>query len=395
VFQPEWSPGGVLHFVSDRTGWWDLYARASNGDIASLMHFGCAELATAQWEFGYSTYAFVDNDRIAVLAQHGGATRLNMWDRRRPEVRAVELPYTSIKPYLAAGATQVALIGASPGQLPAVCVIDLDSSQFYELTTAAGIPPGGQAPHPQVAEIVARDKSRVYATVYRPLSGKASAPVPVVVRAHPGPTANAPLRLDLWVEFFVGHGFAVVDVDYRGSTGYGRAYRNALRGRWGVLDVTDCIDAVNAVGQDESLDLTRVVISGASAGGYTALRAATTTNYFRAATTRSAIVDPAAWRAAAPKFQSHHADLLLGPPETWHDRSLLRPGTTAHCPILVLHGGQDRVTPLGQVQQFVAAAGESVSLVVYPDEGHGLSQPNNVKNALQAELDHYLTALNS
>jgi alpha-beta hydrolase superfamily lysophospholipase len=104
------------------------------------------------------------------------------------------------------------------------------------------------------------------------------------------------LRLDSWVEFFVGHGFAVVDVDYRGSTGYGRAYRNALRGHWGVLDVTDCIDAVNVVGQNESLDLTRVVISGASAGGYTALRAATTTNYFRAATARSAIVDPTAWR---------------------------------------------------------------------------------------------------
>jgi dipeptidyl aminopeptidase/acylaminoacyl peptidase len=395
VFQPEWGPGGVLHFVSDRTGWWDLYACTSNGDIVSLIHLGSAELATAQWEFGYSTYAFVDNDRIAVLGQHGGATRLNIWDRRRPEVRAVELPYTSIKPYLAACSTQVALIGASPDQLPAVCGIDLDSSQFHQLTTTAGVPPGGQAPHPEVVEIVARDRELIYATVYRPLSGKASAPVPVVVRAHPGPTANAPLRLDPWVEFFVRYGFAVVDVDYRGSTGYGRAYRNALRGQWGVLDVTDCIDAVLTLGHDESLDLNRVVISGASAGGYTALRAATTTNYFRAATARSAIVDPAAWRAAAPKFQSHHADLLLGPPETWHDRSLLRPGITAHCPILALHGGQDRVTPLGQVQQFVATAGESVSLIVYPDEGHGLSQPNNVKNAMQAELDHYRAALNS
>lgn len=395
VFQPEWSPGGVLHFVSDRTGWWDLYARASNGDIVSLIHLDCAELATAQWEFGYSTYAFVDNARIAVLGQNGGATRLNIWDRRQPDALAVELPYTSIKPYLAARATQVALIGASPDHLPAVCLIDLDSSQCHELTTTAGVTPGRQAPHPEVVEIVARDRGRVYATVYRPLSETASAPVPVVVRAHPGPTANAPLRLDLWVEFFVGHGFAVVDVDYRGSIGYGRAYRNALRGHWGVLDVTDCIDAVCTLGQDNSLDLTRVVISGASAGGYTALRAATTTNYFRAATARCAIVDPAAWRAAAPKFQSHHADLLLGPPETWRDRSLLCPGTTAHCPILALHGGQDRVTPLGQVQQFVATAGESVSLVVYPDEGHGLSQSNNVKTAMQAELDHYRAALNS
>jgi dipeptidyl aminopeptidase/acylaminoacyl peptidase len=198
-----------------------------------------------------------------------------------------------------------------------------------------------------------------------------------------------------WVQFFVHDGFAVLDVDYRGSTGYGRAYRNALRGRWGVVDVSDCVDAVQALGQDGTLDLTRVVITGASAGGYTALRAATTTKNFRAATVRCAIVDPATWRAAAPKFQSHHADLLLGPPATWRDRSLLRPGTTAHCPILAFHGRQDRVTPLEQVQEFVAMAGESASLVVYPDEGHGLSQPKNIEHAIYAELAHYRAALDS
>jgi dipeptidyl aminopeptidase/acylaminoacyl peptidase len=115
--------------------------------------------------------------------------------------------------------------------------------------------------------------------------------VPVIVRAHPGPTSNAPLRLDQWVQFFVGQGFAVLDVDYRGSTGYGRAYRNALRGQWGLLDVSDCVDAVQAGGQDGSVDLARVVISGTSAGGYTALRAATNTTRFRAATVRSTIVD--------------------------------------------------------------------------------------------------------
>ncbi|MBV8541667.1 MAG: alpha/beta fold hydrolase [Pseudonocardiales bacterium] len=217
---------------------------------------------------------------------------------------------------------------------------------------------GSQAPSPEVLDILARDGGRVYATVYRPRPGESPAPVPVVGRAHPGPTSNAPLRLDPWVQFFLGHGFAVLDVDYRGSTGYGRAYRNALRGRWGVLDVSDCVDAVHAagrvVGRDGTLDLTRVVISGASAGGYTALRAATNTTTFRAATVRSAIVDPAAWRTAAPKFQSRHADLLLGPVDTWGDRSLLRSGTTAHCPILAFHGERDTVTPLHQVREFVA-----------------------------------------
>ncbi|MGH3670095.1 MAG: alpha/beta hydrolase family protein, partial [Pseudonocardiaceae bacterium] len=277
--------------------------------------------------------------------------------------------------------------------MPAVIVADTSSGECRELTAAAGVTPGWRAPNPEVVDILARDGGRVSATLYRPQPEEGPATVPVVVRAHPGPTSNSPLRLDLWVRFFVGHGFAVLDVDYRGSTGYGRAYRNELRGHWGVLDVSDCIDAVDALGQDGSLDLTRVVISGASAGGYTALRAATTTTRFRAATVRSAIADPAAWGNAAPKFHSHHADLLLGPSSTRRDRSLLHPGVTAHCPILAFHGGQDTVTPLGQVRELAAAAGEQVSLVVYPDEGHGLSRPENIEHAMYTELAHYRAAL--
>ncbi|MGH3856759.1 MAG: alpha/beta hydrolase family protein, partial [Pseudonocardiaceae bacterium] len=359
------------------------------------VHGESADLGTAQWEFGYSTYAFLDHDRIALLAHRGGTTQLTIWDRRRPEVRAVELPHTSIKPYVAAHARGVTLIGSAPDRMPAVIVADIGSGESRELTATAGVAPGSQAPNPEIVDIFARDGGRVYATVYRPRPGEGPAPAPVVVRAHQGPTSNAPLRLDPWVQFFVGHGFAVLDVDYRGSTGYGRAYRNALRGQWGLLDVSDCVDAVQAAGQDGTLDLTRVVISGASAGGYTALRAATQTTTFRAATVRSTIVDPAAWRSVAPKFQSHHADLLLGPTSTWRDRSLLRLGTTAHCPILAFHGDRDTVTPLRQVREFVAMLGERVSLVVYPDEGHGLSRPENIEHAAYAELAHYRAALDS
>jgi dipeptidyl aminopeptidase/acylaminoacyl peptidase len=395
VFQPEWSPDGVLHFVSDRRGWWDLYACPPEGDIVSLVHCESADLGTAQWEFGYSTYAFLDHDRIALLAHQGGTNQLTIWDPHQPEVRALKLPYTSIKPYLAAHAGRIAMIGSAPDRMPTVIVTDIATGKSRELTAAAGSTPGWPAPDPEVVEISARDGGRVYATVYRPQPEKSPVPVPVIVRAHPGPTANTPLRLDPWVQFFLSHGFAVLDVDYRGSTGYGRAYRNALRGHWGVLDVSDCVDAVQALGQDRTLDLTRVVISGTSAGGYTALRAATTTTQFRAATVRSAIVDPAAWRTAAPKFQSHHADLLLGPTNTWQDRSLLRPGTTTHCPILAFHGDQDTITPLHQVRELVTTLGEQASLVVYPDEGHGLSQPNTIEHATYAELAHYRAALNS
>jgi dipeptidyl aminopeptidase/acylaminoacyl peptidase len=312
VFQSEWSPGGVLHFVSDRKDWWDLYACLPEGGIVLLVHCESADLGTAQWEFGYSTYAFLDNDRIALLVHQGGATQFTIWDPRRPKARAIELPYTSIKPYLAAHATRVTMIGSAPDRMPAVIVVDIASGESRELTATAELMPGWPAPNPEIVDILARDGGRVYATLHRPRLQKGPAPVPVIVRAHPGPTSNAPLRLDPWVQFFLSHGFAVLDVDYRGSTGYGRAYRNALCGHWGVLDVSDCVDAVQALGHDGTLDLTRVVISGASAGGYTALRAATTTTQFRAATVRSAIVDPAALPTAPSSpftvtgTRSHH-----------------------------------------------------------------------------------------
>lgn len=395
VFQPEWSPSGVLHFVSDRAGWWDLYACSPDGDVVTLVHLESADLGTAQWEFGYSTYAFLDNNRIVLLAHQGGINRLHIWDHRRSELCAVELSYTSIKPYVAACGRRVGIIGSASDRMPAVIVTDIVSGEVSELTAAVGISSGYQMPDPEVVEILARDGGWVYATLHRPQSGQGATPLPVVVRAHPGPTSNAPLRLDPWVQFFVSHGFAVLDVDYRGSTGYGRAYRNALRDQWGVLDVSDCVDTVEALGRDGLIDMSRVVISGSSAGGYTALRAATTTTTFRAATVRSAIVDPVAWRSAAPKFQSHHADLLLGSTGTWQDRSLLRPRVTAYCPILAFHGDQDTITPLHQVRELVSVVGEQVSLLVYPDEGHGLSRPRNIQHAIHAELAHYRAALNS
>lgn len=393
VFQPEWSPDGVLHFMSDRTGWWDLYACQPNGETVSLVHLQSADLATAQWEFGYSTYAFLDNDRIALLAHRGGATQLTIWNRDRITVHAAELPYTSIKPYLAAQNSRVAMVGATPDRMPTVVMADVDSGTSHELTTASGAAPGWPVPNPEAISIPARDGGHLHATLHRPRPDQGAAPAPVIVRAHPGPTANAPLRLDPWIQFFVGHGFAVLDVDYRGSTGYGRAYRNALRGQWGVLDVSDCVEAIQALRQDESIDLTRAFITGASAGGYTALRAATNTTEFRAATARSAIVDPAAWRSVAPKFQSHHADLLVGQTNNWRDRSLLRPGVTTNCPILAFHGERDTVTPPHQVRKLAATLGEQISLVVYPDEGHGLSWPKNIEHAIYSELAHYRAAL--
>jgi dipeptidyl aminopeptidase/acylaminoacyl peptidase len=220
---------------------------------------------------------------------------------------------------------------------------------------------------------------------------------PLIIRAHPGPTANASERLDPVVQFFTRNGFAVADIDYRGSTGYGRRYRDQLRLQWGVLDPRDCADAARHLAATGRADPARTVITGASAGGYTALRALLEpATPFVAATATSAVIDPAAWRQAAPRFQRHHTDSLIGPwPEaadTYRHRSVLHQATGIRHPVLLIHGTADRITPAAQAEQLAALlhrSGRPCTLLLLPGEGHTLKAAANIRAALHAELAHY------
>ncbi|MGH8241000.1 MAG: alpha/beta hydrolase family protein [Steroidobacteraceae bacterium] len=218
----------------------------------------------------------------------------------------------------------------------------------------------------------------------------------MLVRPHPGPTANTQLRADPSVDFFTSHGFAVMDVDYRGSTGYGRPFRNSLRGNWGVLDVSDCVDAVEHLVASARIDPRRVAICGSSAGGYTALRAVATTRSFSAAAVRHAIIDPATWRQTAPKFQSHHADLLIAPPsepDAYRERSVLHHVDAIIAPVLIIHGEQDTVTPVSEARQLAHALDDRAALITFADEAHGLRNPIHAQQALTAELAHLRRAM--
>jgi dipeptidyl aminopeptidase/acylaminoacyl peptidase len=220
------------------------------------------------------------------------------------------------------------------------------------------------------------------------------------MQAHPGPTADAKARLDLRIQFFTSRGFAVVDVNYAGSTGYGRGYRERLTGQWGVLDVADSMDAARSLVEAGEVDGRRLVISGESAGGFTTLCALASGELFAVGASRFGIADLETFRQQAPKFQAYELDRLVGPyPEavaTYRARSPLHAVDRITRPVLLLHGLEDTVVPPMQAQALAEALerrGVRHVLLTFPGEGHGFRRPESIRRALEAELSLYVEAL--
>ena len=247
---------------------------------------------------------------------------------------------------------------------------------------------------PEQFVFTTRDGAEVHGLFYAPWDSP-DAPPPLVVKAHPGPTTNVQMRLDWHTQYLASHGFAVAEIDYRGSTGYGRAFRNTLRGQWGERDPLDCADAAEHLASSGRTDPQRTAIWGASAGGYTALRALIRTRTFAACIVRSPVIDPRTWRQAAPKFQAHHADTLIGPwPEaapTYHARSVLNNADAINRPVLILHGEQDTITPVTESRALAKALGDRCRFFVLRGEGHTLRSPQAQHRALELELDFLYT----
>ncbi len=386
VFQPEWSPEGELHFVSDRNGWWNLYAWR-NDEIVTVLERD-VELGVAQWEFGYSTYAFLDSSRIAIIAQHGASQSLEIIEQDRSQ--RVDLPYTSIKPYLTAHGSEVALIASNAAETPAVMIVNANDRAIRKI---AGSQPAAETTSlskPEAFSFAARDGVQIRGLFFQPWAS-ADLPPPLVVKAHPGPTANVQMRLDWHTQYLASHGFAVAEIDYRGSTGYGRAFRNSLRGVWGERDALDCAGCAEYLARQGRSDPLRTTIWGASAGGYTALRAAILTDVFAGCIARSPVIDPQTWRETAPKFQAHQVDSLIGhwpaAAPTYKARSVLRNAHAIRCPVLLLHGATDPVTPVSQSKTLAGVLGDQAQLVVFPDQGHSLGSTEVMKRTLELELD--------
>jgi dipeptidyl aminopeptidase/acylaminoacyl peptidase len=298
-----------------------------------------AECGEPQWEFGYATYAFLDATRIVILCREDGLDRLRLLDLHSGEAELLPIPVTSVKPYLTAAEEQLAYLGGGPDDLPAPLTYDLDGRRIRllasERVTAHALPwrrfqfsgAGGHS---------------VWVNFYPPAPTPDQYPPPLLLRAHPGPRSQARIRLDLEVRFFTSRGYAVADVDYRGSTGYGRFFRDTLVHAWGVADAEDCAVVAQHLSEAGLVDPYRIVIYGESAGGYTALRVLATTEDFAAAICVSAIVDLEQYRQHTHKFQRYETDRLVGSfPE---DRELYRQRSPANLvgainrPVLLVHG---------------------------------------------------------
>ncbi len=390
-FQPEWGSDGVLHVVSDRDGWWHLY-RLEHDDLVQLT-FGEFEIATPQWVFGLSRYAFVGDD-VWFARREGGLDRLAVL-AADGSVDDVELDATSIGSVAARG-DGVVVVAASWTTEPQVVEVTPAGTEVLRPARDLGLEPAW-LPVPEAVRFPTSGGEHAHALVYPPASPVHIVPEgelpPLVVLVHGGPTGCVRTHLQLGIAYWTSRGFAVADVDYRGSTGYGRPYRHRLRGGWGVLDVDDCVAVARFLADRGDVDGGRLAIRGGSAGGFTVLAALTFHEVFSAGASRYGIADLAALAADTHKFEARYLDRLVG---RWpQDEAVYRERSPIHhvdrlsTPLLLLQGSEDPIVPPNQAHLMadaMAAAGVPHALVEFPDEGHGFRRAPNVVRALEAEL---------
>ena len=399
VTQPRWSPGGVLHFVSDRTGWWNLYAdhaAVSGGVAIAPME---AELSGPDWVFGQSSYCFLPDGAIVAVWAERGLDHLGVISSGA--VREIEQPFTTFGSMQPSGHGIVALTG-SPTQGPTVVRISLPDGAVEELKRdRERMPEPGYLSVPRPVEFPTQGGRTAHALHYPPTNadyvGAADDRPPLMVIRHGGPTSATDAVLNLGVQYWTSRGFAVADVNYGGSTGYGREYRDRLRGEWGIVDVEDCVAAARWLAEQGLADARRLVIRGGSAGGYTTLAALTFhPGVFAAGASHYGVADLEALATDTHKFESRYLDGLVGPYPERRDlyvaRSPIHHADRLSCPLILFQGLEDRVVPPAQAEQMVEALGAKglpFSYLAFEGEQHGFRQAETIVAVAQAELSFY------
>jgi dipeptidyl aminopeptidase/acylaminoacyl peptidase len=401
IFQPEWSHDGVLHFVSDRSGWWNLY-RWSNGEARAL-HPLAAELGLPQWNFGMTTYAFAGEDRIVCTYGRRGIWHLATL---QPSSGAWHEIATSSIAFSAVRAEPGRAIVVAAGSAEPAALIEIDlGSDARRVLRATGSPPAVDSVSvAEAIEFPTTGGETAHAFFYPPVNRDFAAPdgerPPLRVRIHGGPTAAADGAYKLAIQYWTSRGFAVLDVNYRGSAGFGRAYRRRLEGAWGIADVDDCVQGALAVADRGLVDRARLTISGGSAGGYTTLCALTFRDVFRAGASHYGIGDLAALARDTHKFESRYLDSLVAPwpagAEVYRERSPLFHIERLSCPVIFFQGLDDRVVPPDQAVTMVDALRAKrlpVAYLAFPGEGHGFRRAETMRRALEAEFSFFARVL--
>jgi dipeptidyl aminopeptidase/acylaminoacyl peptidase len=405
IFQPEWSPDGTLHFVSDRTGWWNLYRCPDgrpNGGIESLCEME-AEFGFPQWVFGMSTYAFETANRIVCTYVKQGFSHLAILDTSTGLIETIESPYTRIEGIrCCSGKPGSALfVAGSPHESSSIVRFDLSTRRFETVRRSSELTiEPGYISIPQAIEFPTEGGLTAHAFFYAPANRDFTAPdgelPPLLVMSHGGPTAATNPTFRLAIQYWTSRGFAVLDVNYGGSTGYGRGYRERLMGNWGVTDVDDCVNGAQYLAELGKVDKDRLAITGGSAGGYTTLCALTFRDIFSAGASHYGVSDLEALEVDTHKFESRYSHSLVAPyPERsdlYRQRSPIHFTDRLKVPVIFFQGLEDKIVPPNQAEMMVEALRAKklpVAYIAFEGEQHGFRQAANIKRSLDGEFYFY------
>ncbi|MGN6255913.1 MAG: prolyl oligopeptidase family serine peptidase [Solirubrobacterales bacterium] len=409
VFQPEWGPEGRLHFASDRDGWWNLYRAREpgaelSGEEGALVQLTeeRADFAHPQWLFGGATFAFLESGAIVCVRCERGVERLFLLEPDGWEPADLGLPFTSFGfPTISVRGGKVALAAASPESETAVCLHDVESGEVEVVRASSEEPVDpAYASRPRPVEFATGEGETAHGFYYPPANPEFEAPAgelpPLIVESHGGPTSHATPALDREYLYWTSRGFGVIDVNYRGSSGYGREYRNKLRGTWGVVDTEDCVNGALHLAEQGEADRARLAIRGGSAGGYATLCALTFHDDFAAGASYYGVADTEALARDTHKFESRYLDRLIGPyPERtdlYRERSPINHVERLRSPVILFQGLEDAVVPPNQAETMVAALtrnGVPHAYIAFEGEQHGFRRAETNIRCLEAELYFY------
>jgi dipeptidyl aminopeptidase/acylaminoacyl peptidase len=396
IVQPEWSPDGVLHYCSDRSGWWNLY-RGEHGEALTALE---AEVGGRLWVFGESWYTFLDSGAIACRYFSAGRDHLAVVEGPGA-LRDVPLDLTLVRDLTSDG-RRLMFVGGSPTSSPRIYAADLETGSVEPLTDDEDEDiDAAYVSLPRPLEYPTSGGRTAHALLYPPHNPDYNAPAgerpPLIVRVHGGPTAHVTSRLSPEIQFFTSRGFALVDVNYGGSTGYGREYRDRLRGQWGIVDTEDAVNAAVRLAEAGEVDGERMAITGGSAGGWTVLCALAFHNgVFAAGADYFGVTDLSGFVDDTHKFESRYNDWLVGPwPEAadlWRERSPITHADQIRAPVIVLQGLEDKVVPPSQSELIVDALarnGVPYAYIGFEGEQHGFRKADSLRRAAEAELSFY------
>ena len=400
IFQPEWSPDNVLHFVSDRSGWWNIY-RYEDGRARKLTDKN-AEFGKPQWVLGIGSYSFASEELIACSYVERGEWKIAMLHIESGMLLAIDTPFSEMgRGDIKAGDGKIVFVGGAPSLPQTLVQFDLASSKWWELKKSheLEVDPGYLSAARPV-EFQTEDGETAHAFYYPPRNVDFQAPKaekpPLLVKSHGGPTSAASTALNLGYQYWTSRGIGVLDVNYGGSTGYGRKYRERLNKAWGIVDVDDCSNAARYLVSNGEVDSDRLAIDGGSAGGYTTLAALTFQEVFKAGASLYGVSDLEILAKETHKFESRYLDGLVGPyPECqdlYAERSPIKHTELLSCPLILFQGLEDQIVPPNQAEMMfdaVKAKGVPTAYISFEGEQHGFRRSENIKRVLEAELYFY------